>query len=70
MGELGSFRVSLSSSGSTTSDGFKVSLIRGARVIFTPGAAVKSVLSSLSYSRSVESTATGASAASAVSEED
>jgi predicted histone-like DNA-binding protein len=66
MGDFGSFRVSLSSSGSTTSDTFKVSLIRGARIVFTPGTALKSTLSSLSYSRSAESTASAASVASAV----
>jgi predicted histone-like DNA-binding protein len=69
MGELGSFRVSLSSSGSTTSDTFKASLIRGARVLFSPGATLKTALSSVSYSRVADSTtASAASAASAEAE--
>lgn len=37
MGEFGNFRLSLSSSGATTQDDFNPSMLRKAKVIFTPG---------------------------------
>lgn len=41
LGELGNFRISLSSDGSKTRDGFTKSMLRKARIIFTPGESLR-----------------------------
>jgi predicted histone-like DNA-binding protein len=53
-GELGNFRISLSSSGSTTAEGYKSSLIRKGRIIFTPGTSLRSTVEGLTFSRASE----------------
>ena len=51
MGDLGSLRVSLSSNGEETAEAVKGSSIRNARVIFTPGKAIKNMLGNVSFER-------------------
>jgi predicted histone-like DNA-binding protein len=50
-GELGNFRISLSSSGSTVAESYKTSLIRGGRVIFTPGASLRATVAGLTFAK-------------------
>ncbi len=51
MGELGSLRVSLKSSGEETSEDVKSSSIKEAKVNFRPGNEIKYVLNNLSYTK-------------------
>ena len=41
MGEFGSFRLSIRSKGAETADAFNASLIKKARVIFSPGTSLR-----------------------------
>ena len=43
VGELGNFRLSLSSAGTETKKDFSQSKLRGARIIFTPGEALRTI---------------------------
>lgn len=52
MGELGSLRVSFSSEGKATADEVNASAITGAKVIFTPGKDIKTMLEALEYQKS------------------
>ena len=51
IGELGSFRVSISSEGSETAEEVSASNIRGSKIIFTPGKKFKDMLGKLSFTR-------------------
>lgn len=53
MGELGSLRVSFSSEGKITADEVNANIITGAKVIFTPGKDLKTMLEMLEYQKSV-----------------
>lgn len=49
IGDLGSFRISLSSEGSDTAEEVDSHNIRGAKILFTPGKKLKEMLGKLSY---------------------
>ena len=49
LGELGNFRLSLSSEGAETEEGFKKSMLRKARIIFTPGESLKGTSESTTF---------------------
>ena len=51
VGDLGTFRVSISSSGSDTAEEVSARNIRGAKIIFTPGKKFKTMLQTLSYEK-------------------
>lgn len=51
LGDLGSFRLSLSSTGEAKPEEVTVNSINGARIIFTPGAMLKTLLTSLRYEK-------------------
>jgi predicted histone-like DNA-binding protein len=51
MGELGSLRVTLRSNGEETAEQVNSSSIKDARVVFTPGKAIKSMLATLEYTK-------------------
>lgn len=51
LGELGSLRVSLSSSGHETEDEVSDKSITGTRIIFTPGPKLKEMLASLTFEK-------------------
>ena len=51
LGELGSFRVSFSSEGVTTEGEVLAGIIKGARIIFTPGAKLKELLKTVKYEK-------------------
>ncbi|MDZ7606090.1 MAG: HU family DNA-binding protein [Cyclobacteriaceae bacterium] len=51
LGELGSLRVSISSEGKEKAEEVKASVIEGAKVIFTPGKDLKTMLETLSYQK-------------------
>lgn len=51
IGDLGTFRVSISSEGSETEEEVSAKNVRSARIIFTPGKKFKTMLSGLSYSK-------------------
>jgi predicted histone-like DNA-binding protein len=51
LGELGSLRVSISSEGKATAEEVNSSAIRGAKVVFTPGKDIKTMLNNLTYSK-------------------
>ncbi|MEZ4856628.1 MAG: DNA-binding protein [Gelidibacter sp.] len=51
LGALGSFRMSLSSEGQTLSDDFTASAIKKAKILFSPGADLKSMLKSVKYTK-------------------
>lgn len=48
---LGTFRLSLSSEGADTEQGFTVGMIKGAKIIFTPSVEIKKILESIKYER-------------------
>ena len=50
-GDLGSFRVSLSSEGKTTADEVTEASIKEARVIFTPGTKLKAMLAAAKFKK-------------------
>ena len=54
MGQLGAFRITLSSKGSATKDKFDTSLINGGRVTFHAGKGLKTMLATLQYSKTAE----------------
>lgn len=51
MGDLGSFRVSVSSEGQELAEDLTVSAIKKAKIIFSPGADLTGMLKSLKYSK-------------------
>ena len=51
LGELGTLRISFSSSGVNTVEEFTVALMRGKKIIFTPGPAFKDILNRLSFEK-------------------
>jgi len=51
MGELGSLRVTLKSRGEETAEQVNASSIKDAKVVFTPGKAIKQMLSGLEYTK-------------------
>lgn len=51
LGDLGSFRLSLSSSGVDTEGEVNASIIKDARIIFSPGAKLKRMLETLSFQK-------------------
>ncbi|MGE0076907.1 MAG: HU family DNA-binding protein [Bacteroidales bacterium] len=51
LGEFGTFRLSISGEGSDTKEGYKASNIKNAKVIFTPGAALKKALETIHYEK-------------------
>ena len=54
MGDLGTFRVSLSSKGSLTEKEYTSSLITKSRIIFRPGSVLSDALTNLSFSKLTE----------------
>ena len=51
IGDLGSFRISVSSEGSETAEEVSASNIRSAKILFTPGKEFKTMLKTLTYSK-------------------
>lgn len=51
LGDLGSFRLSLSSTGEAKPEEVTVSNINGARIIFTPGSMLKNLLATLKFEK-------------------
>ena len=51
LGDLGSFRLSLSSTGEAKPEDVTVNNINGARIIFTPGAMLKTLLTNLKFEK-------------------
>lgn len=51
LGELGSFRMSLSSSGLDQSEDLTASAIKKAKILFSPGADLKSMLKTIKYTK-------------------
>lgn len=49
MGEFGNFRLSLSSAGAVTQEDFKTSMLRKAKVIFTPGKNLKKTVKTTKF---------------------
>lgn len=51
LGNFGTFRLSLSSDGADTEAGFSKAMIKGAKVIFTPGTLLKKSLQNISFEK-------------------
>ena len=51
IGDLGTFRVSISSEGSDTKEEVNPGNVKGGRIIFTPGKEFKTMLKTLSYTK-------------------
>lgn len=51
LGDLGSFRLSLSSTGEAKEEEVTVNSINGARIIFTPGTMLKTLLANLKFEK-------------------
>ena len=51
LGELGTLRISFSSEGVDDAGSFNVGMIRGKKILFTPGPAFKKILADLSFER-------------------
>ena len=51
LGELGSLRVNISSEGKAEEKEVTAATIRGAKVVFTPGSALRDMLATLSYEK-------------------
>jgi len=51
LGELGSLRVSISSEGMPTAEEVNASVIKGSKVIFTPGKNIKKMLDTLEFKK-------------------
>ena len=54
LGDLGTFRISFSSEGVDDPDSFTVGMIRGHKIIFTPGPAFKKIFRDLIYEKEKE----------------
>jgi len=54
LGELGTFRISFSSEGVDDPESFQVGMIRGHKILFTPGPAFKKIFRDLTYEREKE----------------
>ena len=52
LGDFGTVRLSLSSKGANTPDTFKADMIKGVKVIFTPGVELKKALKNISFENS------------------
>lgn len=51
LGELGTLRVSFSSDGVDDPSSFAVSMVRGRKILFTPGSAFKKILADLQFEK-------------------
>lgn len=51
LGDLGSLRINISSEGRDTPEDVNPSVIRGAKVVFTPGVELKKMLKNLTYEK-------------------
>ena len=51
LGDLGTLRISFSSEGAADADSFHVGMIRGKKILFTPGPAFKKILSELQFEK-------------------
>lgn len=51
LGDFGSFRLSLSSDGAETEEQFNATMIKNAKIIFTPGTQLKSEIAKVKYER-------------------
>ena len=51
LGDLGTLRISFSSEGADDPDSFHVGMIRGKKILFTPGPAFKKILSELQFEK-------------------
>jgi len=51
LGELGTLRISFSSEGVDNPNDFNVAMVRGKKILFTPGSAFKEILSKLSLEK-------------------
>ncbi|MBN2164800.1 MAG: HU family DNA-binding protein [Marinilabiliaceae bacterium] len=51
LGDFGTFRLSLSSDGASSEKEFNAGMIRGAKVIFTPGKELKKVIENISFEK-------------------
>lgn len=51
LGEIGNFRITLSSSGEETAEAVGAKSVKGARITFAPGKKFKQVLNNLSYKK-------------------
>ena len=54
LGDLGTFRISFSSEGVDDPDSFNVGMIRGHKILFTPGPAFKKIYRDLTYEKEKE----------------
>ena len=54
LGDLGTLRISFSSEGTDASDNFNVGMIRGKKILFTPGSAFKKILADLTFDKEKE----------------
>ena len=54
LGDLGTLRISFSSEGADDPDSFHVGMVRGKKIIFTPGPAFKRILGQLSLEKEKE----------------
>ena len=54
LGDLGTLRISFSSEGADDPDSFHVGMIRGKKIIFTPGPAFKKILADLIFDKEKE----------------
>jgi len=54
LGELGTLRISFSSEGAVDAGSFHVGMIRGRKIIFTPGPAFKKILAELVFEKEKE----------------
>ena len=54
LGDLGTLRISFSSEGVDDPDSFDVGMIRGRKILFTPGSAFKKILRDLAFEREKE----------------
>ena len=51
LGELGTLRISFSSEGVNAADEFNVGMIKGKRVIFTPGPLLRTILNDMKFEK-------------------
>jgi predicted histone-like DNA-binding protein len=54
LGDFGTLRLSLSSEGADTPEAFKSDMIKGPKVIFTPGVDLKNALKDISYEEEIQ----------------
>ena len=51
LGELGTLRISFSSEGADDKDSFHVGMVKGKKILFTPGSAFKKILTELTFEK-------------------